>query len=91
MVIGGVQYVTTSQAVELLAGSGVTAALLRQWISDPRTPLDVVRDPAGRPVRLPAPGGQGKENVLAWRDVVDVEWATRTSRRGRRRALAAAA
>lgn len=97
--IAGVPYVTSSQAAELMAGEREDfpdeqlwlaevrrwVTRMRSWVADPRVPLDVARDPAGRPVRLPAPGGKGVENVLPWHDVVEVEYRKRTGGRGRRR------
>lgn len=99
-VLGGVQYVTTSMACELLAGpredypsaAGYAAELQRWsdrigwWIASPSVALDVVRDVRGAPVRMPAPGGRGRVNVLRWRDVVDAEWSVRLRGRGRGRA-----
>lgn len=86
--VDGVEYVTTSQAVEKLnaAGAGVDAGRLRDWKR--RGLLDVVRDPDGNPLRVPVPGMPGRQNVWRWRDVAAVEGAVGTSVHGRPRIAA---
>lgn len=80
MVVGGVEYVTTTDACERLAPD-VTPRMLRDWKLQGL--IDVARNPAGEPIRMPSP--KGAQNVYRWLDVVETEYATRTSKGGRPR------
>lgn len=80
MIVDGVEYVTTAEAIDRL-GPDVSARLLRDWRA-----AGLVRaacDPNGKPIRLPAVGGL--QNVYRWADVVEAEHRTRTSKGGRPR------
>jgi len=84
VVLGGVEYVTTSEACERLAPD-VTPETMRNWYAprgQARPLLQVARDRQGVPLRL---GGQ---YVFAWADVVEAEYQARTAGAGRPRARA---
>jgi hypothetical protein len=76
------EFVTTNQAVKRL-GPDVTAERIRDWGRRPDVDVTAVRDPDGKPVRVPA--RRGVQNVWLWRELVAAEAQTALSGRGRRR------
>lgn len=68
-VINGIEYVTTSEAIERL-GPDITADTIRGWVRTGKLA------PAGR--------HPGAEWIFNWRHLLEAEQQTRTSRRGGR-------
>lgn len=68
--VGGIEYVTTAEAIERL-GSDITGDTIRGWVRQGRL------KPAGR-----LSGGPW---IFRWSEVVEAEYETRKSRRGRPR------
>lgn len=84
--IGGVEYVTPSEACERLAPD-VKPETLRNWYAPRRGRARRVHrllTPAGQPVRVPSGRPGAREILLPWAQVVQAERETRLSPHGGR-------